>query len=70
MPCYYTGSAEGDAQLAHDADHKKLTEIITGLTQHLCALCQHCEDKGLEIKPARVAKWWEKHKEVDKRRKT
>ena len=64
MPCYYTGTAEGDARLAADEAHKSLTEV----TAHLCWLCDYNERllqaNVLRERPPLWA-WWQKHKALD-----
>lgn len=66
MPCYYTGSAEGDAALAHEESNKKHKSTITKLTRMLCDSCKEMEAKGIEI-PKSVKAWWIRHKKIDKK---
>lgn len=61
MPCYYTGSAEGDAELRAEESRK----LVTELTQMLCSLCEKIPEKDL---PQNVAKWYKKHRKVDEER--
>jgi hypothetical protein len=62
MPCYYTGSAEGDRALSAQTTADALTEI----TDLLCKLCRSIDaDKPM---PKAVKKWWAAHKKVDEAR--
>lgn len=66
MPCYYTGSAEGDAKLAY----QEATEALTEVTSLLCELCAYVEaGGGRGTLPERVQEWWEKHQRIDAKRK-
>lgn len=64
MPCYYTGTAEGDARLAAQ---ERLTREEQKFTRMLCKTCQVLEENGIEI-PKGIKKWWKKHKKQDKKR--
>lgn len=66
MPCYMTGSAEGDARLAADEARAQVTK----LTEILCAQMRALEkvDPGLIHKSAKA--WWEEHKKIDAQRRT
>jgi hypothetical protein len=67
MPCYYTGSAEGDARLAAEEAQTALTNV----TQMLCALMTLIEthhDYLMPDVPSNVRIWWDRHKEIDKKR--
>ena len=68
MPCYATGSAEGDARLAAQEANDELTKV----TRLLCKLCGRLERSGF-TKPITTDKklhaWWEKHKKIDRIRK-
>ena len=68
MPCYYTGSAEGDARLAAEETRERLGKEITNRTRLLCSICQTAEEAKLTL-PKDVQTWWNKHKKVDKKRK-
>jgi len=76
MPCYYTGSAEGDnALIAKEALTKK-TNTLSKVTAMLCKMCELYDDNDEandndEIKhmPDDIDKWWRKHKERDRKRK-
>lgn len=61
MPCYYTGSAEGDARLASEEAHKQVTKLA-GL---LCESCLAMEKARLKM-PDGTAAWWNEHKTIDK----
>lgn len=66
MPCYYTGSELGDAQL----DAKEAREQVTKLTQLLCMASGRLEKAGLldkQYDPLR--NWYKKHKETDEHRR-
>ena len=76
MPCYMTGSYEGDLKLQKD----ELAEQATNVTQLLCTLCEEIElyNNGLPKEftcfrqfrfPSNVNQWWKKHKEIDRKRK-
>lgn len=64
MPCYYTGSAEGDAQLEAEIARKKLTEV----TAMLCELCDFVESEERNL-PDHIAAWWDEHTKVDRERR-
>ncbi len=68
MPCYYTGSAEGDAQLAAKEAREELGKTITELNRYLCAACHVLEINGWPF-PRGLDKWWKKHKKIDAKRK-
>lgn len=71
MPCYYTGSAEGDRQLAFDEAKKKSNSTITKLTQILCEVGEWADDQDffeIENMPASFLKFWSNHKKTDKDR--
>lgn len=70
MPCYSTGTAEGDARLAaaEEAKHAALLENM------LCGLCTRIE-AGEILSPhfinddPTLKAWWARHKKADKRKK-
>jgi hypothetical protein len=64
MPCYVTGSAEGDAELAAADAIKELTKV----TRLLCLVCKEAEKNNGEL-PKSVWDWWEKHSKQDKANK-
>lgn len=67
MPCYATGSAEGDARLAASEAHRRLTEV----TDMLCSVMQTIERErnGLDFIDTKlktnVQNWWAEHKRID-----
>lgn len=62
MPCFYTGSAEGDARLNAAESHKALTKA----TRVLCKTCKWLEKSNLmDHSPSELKKWWTSHKKVD-----
>lgn len=65
MPCYVTGSAEGDANLALDEAQQAATQA----TEMLCAVMRNLDNLGLEQSaPGNVQDWWKKHKRLDAQR--
>ncbi len=74
MPCYYTGSAEGDRALAWEESAKENAETITKLTQLLCEACTELyKVDGLSRSynlSKDLDKWWKEHQRVDKKNKT
>jgi len=62
MPCFYTGSAEGDARLAAS----EAREALTSITQLLCETCRQA-DKNHYTLPAETQKWWNEHKTLDRK---
>jgi hypothetical protein len=64
MPCYVTGSAEGDANLRAE----NARNLATELTDLLCETCKYMDKTGVPL-PNRTAKWWSKHQKIDSRRK-
>lgn len=81
MACFYTGSAEGDARLAHNETKDRLGKIITELTEMLCNVCEEMnKDYVSQIDAAErpisflncsqdVQEWWKAHRRMDKERK-
>lgn len=66
MPCYATGSRQGDLELSLSESQK----IATKSTQRLCATLEVFEQfEEFNLLPADVKRWWKSHKEVDARRK-
>ena len=71
MPCTYTGTPEGDRELAYQENAEYLAKKITKLTQLLCKTLTIVEaHDGLEYLPKDVNKWWVSHKKIDARRLT
>jgi hypothetical protein len=65
MPCYITGSAEGDARLSASESHAKATEMA----DMLCSLCERIEKHKISIVlPDKVQLWWDNHKKIDAER--
>lgn len=64
MPCYMTGSAEGDANLAASEARREATR----LTRLLCVACALLEQSHKKL-PAQLKEWWDNHKKVDEARK-
>lgn len=65
MACYYTGSAEGDAQLAAKEANGKLTEA----TRLLCEACLILEHEEMILSTSKeLQRWWNAHKKVDRER--
>lgn len=62
MPCYYTGSAEGDARLDAEIARKELTET----TELLCKTMKWLEVNNMQI-PEFAKNWWKKHQKSDKK---
>ena len=66
MPCYLTGSAEGDARL----DAAEARKEVTKLTRLLCEAMECLEHHGCDhISPA-ARSWWTAHKKVDAKRRS
>ncbi len=66
MPCYMTGTAEGDASLAASEAIQRTTE----LTRLLCMQLEALENTNNEHLIHRaVLPWWNHHKEIDQQRK-
>lgn len=64
MPCYTTGTAEGDARLSAERAAAEVTE----LTRILCAVGQQAVRYGWLLRlPASFQAWWAKHEEIDQR---
>jgi hypothetical protein len=64
MPCTLTGSREGDLRFYLEESNKKVTEIA----DMLCKTCKILEDNEIKM-PTKIAAWWKKHKEIDKKRR-
>ena len=71
MPCFYTGSAEGDAALASKESAEKLAKELSATTDLLCTTLKQLESTSpaaIKKLPANVQDWWKEHKKVDQRR--
>ena len=66
MPCYQTGTARGDQELAADNARKRNTRTTRMLCETLAEFEKYEEFKHL---PADVKQWWNKHKIIDSKRK-
>jgi hypothetical protein len=65
MPCYATGSAEGDANLSAQEARLEASKA----TRVLCEVLNWLDDRGLvDLQSADVRLWWEEHKKVDAKR--
>jgi hypothetical protein len=63
MPCYYTGSAEGDARLHAEEAQTELTKV----TRLLCSAMKAAErQRFLSAMPNDVRQWWREHKKIDR----
>ena|SRR5579862_9145034 len=66
MPCYATGSAEGDARL----DAQESREELTKVSRYLCEAMTLIEkNAGLAYLSNGAKSWWKKHKAIDSRRR-
>lgn len=63
MPCYYTGSREGDLELNLEESHK----VVTKLTRLLCEACKKIPEKDMSKK---LRKWCKQHKKIDNSKET
>lgn len=67
MPCYVTGSAEGDARLAEQEAQSRATDMA----RLLCEACGLLETYGY-MSAVHTSKdlrnWWNQHKEIDEQR--
>lgn len=59
MPCYITGSYEGDLQL-NAQENAKVARQVTDL---LCQACNAIEND--EQMPEEVKTWWQQHQKID-----
>lgn len=65
MPCYATGSAEGDANLALSEAQEEATRV----TEMLCSVMRNLDILGQStIAPGNVQDWWKRHKKLDRQR--
>lgn len=76
MPCYYTGSAEGDRALPQKESVEEYTTAVTKLTEMPCFLCDEIDNgeamcwvdiDGCQNKD--VIEFWQKHKILDEKKK-
>lgn len=71
MPCYATGSAEGDARLSEQEAHIETTKVTDMLCRTLSQLEDEEWDQNVQIiryLPKDVQRWWKEHKKLDKQR--
>lgn len=78
MPCYYTGTLEGDRLLAEQESKERVQKKLIKLTQMLCSICTEVEkhnstwekEDGCCVEMSdELKKWWIKHKKIDEKRK-
>lgn len=70
MPCYYTGSAEGDRALAAQENADKLAEKLTEMTELACEAMEIIDKAGIAYTSSyKLRDWWKKHKKLDAARK-
>lgn len=63
MPCYYTGSAEGDSDLMAEEVRKNLTQ----LTRWVCAAQQHGAIDVEKVSP-KFRRWLRDHAAMDNKK--
>lgn len=69
MPCYVTGSAEGDARLSAQEARAEATRV----TALLCRACRIIEQRVCKLKDggpimAELAAFWAEHQKIDRAR--
>ena len=70
MPCYRTGSFEGDRALALRENNEALRTLITKLTRVACdALSVLSEYEEFDRVKPETKLWWAKHEKIDRERK-
>lgn len=78
MPCYVTGSREGDAELAASENYqeaKKLRAMLCGVltaarkVHQLRAVLKAVDEAECGVTQEAIAQWWAKHQEADEDRK-
>ena len=69
MPCFYTGSAEGDARYAADEASKRAAKYKKELDRLTDLLCKagRARHNGI-VPPVEVRKWWAEHRCQDAKR--
>lgn len=65
MPCYMTGTREGDLALRVEELHEEATKT----TRLLCKTLRSLDKRTVGSLPKDVQEWWEKHQEIDRKRK-
>ena len=70
MPCYQTGSAEGDARLDAEEARKELTDTTRMLCRLMTVLVEADVFKGTTFigKVDGLQEWWRLHQEIDRQR--
>lgn len=66
MPCYYTGTAEGDAKLDAAETRRKLTKTTRLLCKAMELLLRSFDTPAI---PQELLRWHSKHQKVDKKTK-
>jgi hypothetical protein len=64
MPCYLTGSEQGDRELE---TKEEVYSTVTELTRLLCKACTNM-DKYFCPMSVSLRKWWENHQMIDMKR--
>lgn len=70
MPCRDGGPSPEEVNRSVKAEqrrNKAINNKIDTLTRMLCTLCKLSNEKGMSL-PTEISKWYEEHKEVDKKR--
>lgn len=73
MPCYLTGSAEGDALLAVEEAHEEATKMADMLCRVLTRyemIRPQLSFRSLMEEHSDIAEWWVLHKKIDTKRKS
>lgn len=66
MPCYATGSAEGDARLSASEARSEATKAV----RMLCAACRIIDRHKLRAEmPNELINWWRNHQKIDEERR-
>lgn len=71
MPCYVTGSREGDLELNAQEAQTEATKATRLLCSVMSAI-DEAANNGVSMRhylPADAVTWWAKHKKVDAKRK-
>lgn len=61
MPCYTTGSREGDLKLSVQESRKESSKN----TDMLCRIIRGLSPHDRECLPNDIKAWWEKHEKID-----
>ena len=70
MPCYYTGSREGDLALSLEEARTQ----VTRLTRMLCEANKHIDEHSsdyhyVSVRSPELDRWWKEHKVIDRAHK-